>query len=65
MLGCLATTQHFTPHVRIYFSAVPSIRLWDVDYHTTMEYLCSRLLRDFTELEWAQYGVTDDTPACP
>jgi len=36
-----------------------------VDYHTTMEYLCSRLLRDFTEEERAQYGITDDAPTCP
>jgi Tol biopolymer transport system component len=39
--------------------------LWDVDYHTTMNYLCSRLLRDFTEEERAQYGITDTTPTCP
>jgi WD40 repeat protein/serine/threonine protein kinase/DNA-binding XRE family transcriptional regulator len=40
-------------------------RLWDVDYHTTMQYLCSRLLRDFTPEERAQYGITDMTPTCP
>jgi WD40 repeat protein len=40
-------------------------RLWDVDYHTTMDYLCSVLLRDFTEDERAQYGIADDTPTCP
>ena len=40
-------------------------RLWDVDYHTTMDYLCSRLLRDFTDDERAQYGITDDAPTCP
>ena len=39
-------------------------RLWDVDYHTTMEYLCSRL-RDFSDDERAQYGITDTTPTCP
>jgi WD40 repeat protein/class 3 adenylate cyclase len=39
--------------------------LWDVDYHTTMEYLCSVLLRDFTDDERAQYGITDITPTCP
>lgn len=39
-------------------------RLWDVDYHTTMDYLCSRLLRDFTDEERAQYGITDDAPTC-
>jgi WD40 repeat protein len=40
-------------------------RLWDVDYHTTMDHLCSRLLRDFTDEERAQYGITDTTPTCP
>ena len=40
-------------------------RLWDVDYHTTMQYLCSRLLRDFTGDERKQYGITDTTPTCP
>ena len=39
--------------------------LWDVDYHTTMDYLCSVLLRDFTEDERAQFGITDNTPTCP
>ena len=39
-------------------------RLWDVDYHTTMDYLCSRLLRDFTAEERAQYGITDKSPTC-
>ena len=39
--------------------------LWDVDYHTTINYLCSVLLRDFTEEERAQYGITDTTPTCP
>lgn len=39
--------------------------LWDVDYHTTMDYLCSVLLRDFTDDERAQYGITDNAPTCP
>jgi WD40 repeat protein/DNA-binding SARP family transcriptional activator len=40
-------------------------RLWDVDYRTTMQYLCSRLLRDFTDDERKQYGITDNMPSCP
>jgi WD40 repeat protein/class 3 adenylate cyclase len=40
-------------------------RFWDVDYDTTIEYLCSRLLRDFTEGERGQYGITDSAPTCP
>jgi WD40 repeat protein/DNA-binding SARP family transcriptional activator len=39
--------------------------LWDVDYHTTLNYLCSVLQRDFTEAERAQYNITDATPTCP
>ena len=39
-------------------------RLWDVDYHTTMNYLCSILLRDFTDAERVQYGITDHAPTC-
>jgi WD40 repeat protein/class 3 adenylate cyclase len=40
-------------------------RLWDVDYHTTIDYLCSILLRDFTHYERTQYGITDNDPTCP
>ncbi len=40
-------------------------RLWDVDYHDTIHYLCSRLLRDFTDAERAQYSITDKVPTCP
>ena len=36
-----------------------------VDYRTTMQYLCSRLLRDLTDDERKQFGITDATPACP
>jgi hypothetical protein len=41
------------------------VLLWDVDYHTTMAYLCSRLLRDLTDDERMQYGISDTTPTCP
>ncbi len=40
-------------------------RFMDADYHTTMKYLCSILLRDFTDEERVQYGITDTTPTCP
>lgn len=46
-------------------SADGTARLWDVDYHTTMDDLCSRLLRDFTEEERSQFGITDNSPTCP
>lgn len=40
-------------------------RFFDVDYRTTLKYLCSRLLRDFTDAERAQYGIPTDGPTCP
>jgi WD40 repeat protein len=40
-------------------------RFFDVDYRTTMKYLCSILLRDFTDDERAQYGISDPAPTCP
>jgi WD40 repeat protein/transcriptional regulator with XRE-family HTH domain len=33
-------------------------RIWDIDYRTTMAYLRSRLLRDFTNHERVQYNIT-------
>jgi WD40 repeat protein/transcriptional regulator with XRE-family HTH domain len=40
-------------------------RLWNVDYHDTVRYLCSVLLRDFTDAERTQYDITDSAPTCP
>jgi WD40 repeat protein len=40
-------------------------RFFDVDYRTTMKYLCSILLRDFTDDERTQYNITDNKPTCP
>ena len=40
-------------------------RTWDIDYHTTLNDLCSRLVRDFTPDERAQFGITDSDPTCP
>lgn len=39
-------------------------RLWDVDYHDTIRYLCSRLLRDLTAQELAQYSIPSDGATC-
>jgi WD40 repeat protein len=39
--------------------------LWDIDYHTTINYLCSVLQRDFKDQERAQYNIKDGTPTCP
>jgi hypothetical protein len=42
-----------------------SVHLFDVDYQDTVRYACSRLLRDLTFDERAQYGIMDDEPTCP
>lgn len=42
-----------------------TVRMWDIDYHDTIRYLCSRLLRDFSDDERAQYGISKDMPTCP
>jgi hypothetical protein len=39
-------------------------RLWDVDYHATIAYLCSRLQRDLSDAERAEYNISDATPTC-
>lgn len=38
--------------------------LWDVDYHVTIQYLCSVLRRDFTQRERAQFDIKDFAPTC-
>jgi WD40 repeat protein len=40
-------------------------RIWSVDYRDTMNYLCSSLLRDFTDAEREQYHIQDNLPICP
>jgi WD40 repeat protein/serine/threonine protein kinase/DNA-binding XRE family transcriptional regulator len=45
-------------------SADGTVRLWDTDYQNLIQYLCGRLLRDFSDDERAQYNITDE-PTCP
>jgi WD40 repeat protein len=46
-------------------SADGTARLWDANYHDAIRFACSRLVRDLTSDERAQYGITDDEPTCP
>jgi WD40 repeat protein/transcriptional regulator with XRE-family HTH domain len=57
----------FSPDGKVIVTASEdgTVRLWDVDYHDTMRYLCSHLLRDFTDEERRQYNITDNKPTCP
>ncbi len=41
-----------------------SARLWFADSADMVGYLCDRLLRDFSDSERVQYGITDQTPTC-
>jgi WD40 repeat protein/transcriptional regulator with XRE-family HTH domain len=57
----------FSPDGKVFGTASDdgTVRFWDVDYHDTVRYLCSHLLRDFTDAERLQYNITDETPTCP
>jgi len=57
----------FSPDGSVFATASEdgSAQIWDVDYHDTVRYLCSHLLRDFTDEERQQYDITGNTPTCP
>ena len=40
-------------------------QLWDADYHSLMDSVCARVLRDFTDKEREEYGLNDQRPTCP
>lgn len=42
-----------------------TVRLYDVDYHDTIRYACSRLLRDLTTTERQAYDIKDTKSTCP
>ncbi len=45
-------------------SADHTARLWNTDYHSTIEYVCERLVRDFSNEERTQYEITAKTALC-
>ena len=42
-----------------------TLRLWEVGYRDFISYACTRVFRDFTEVERLQFGITDNEPTCP
>ena len=39
-------------------------RLWDADYRDLIRWVCARLVRDLTDEEREQYGITDKRATC-
>jgi WD40 repeat protein len=42
-----------------------TVRLWYANLDGAVQALCGRLLRDFSDDEWSQYGIPNDAPTCP
>jgi WD40 repeat protein len=57
----------FSPDGKTFVTASDdgTARVWGVDYRDTMNYLCSSLLREFSDEEQKQYHITDHLPTCP
>jgi WD40 repeat protein/transcriptional regulator with XRE-family HTH domain len=61
------TSVAFSPDGRYVLtgSADGTARFWDTDYHDTIRFACSLVLRDLTVAERQQFGITDNAPTCP
>jgi WD40 repeat protein len=42
-----------------------TVRLWYTDLNRTVDDICRRLIRDFSDDERTRYGISDATPTCP
>jgi WD40 repeat protein/serine/threonine protein kinase/DNA-binding XRE family transcriptional regulator len=49
----------------VLLGGLTGVRLFDVDYQATMRVLCTRLPRDLSQEERAQYDIHDERSTCP
>jgi WD40 repeat protein len=49
----------------VLLGGLTGVRLFDVDYQATMRALCTRLPRDLSQEERAQYDIHDERSTCP
>lgn len=49
----------------VLMATVDEVRIWHTNYNDTVRDLCGRLIRDFTDAERLQFGISDKEPTCP
>jgi WD40 repeat protein len=56
----------FSPDDQWIYSASEddTVRAWEVRYQDTIQYVCSRVIRDLTDQERTQYNITDQDRSC-
>lgn len=47
------------------FRSRAAVRSWILSWWDFVDYACTRVFRDLTDGERAQYGIEDDVPTCP